>query len=233
MFQSSSSDIFRNLAERIHEIELSQRPSGRSEIALEIPGFDRLSAGSLVELLSSAPGVGTSSLGLLMAKAVAGEQKAIVVVDPSKRFYPPAAASLGLDLPRAVVVRPKTLRDVFAACNLSLRCAAVGAVIAWCEPQTLECRRLQVAAEAGGSVGVLLRKSAALRTPSFAALRLLITPLVSPGALPLIRVEVMRRRGGKAGKCLILEIDHETGDVRESPELAGAKAMSREARTSG
>jgi hypothetical protein len=233
-------EILRQLAQRIEEIESHQRPTGRSAVPLGIPALDGLlsdrglPAGSLVELVSTADGAGAWTLGLILARQAVGELKTLVVVDGSQCFYPPAAARLGVDLQRSIVVRPQTPEDGYAAANLSLGCAAVGAVLVWCDRLSgLEGRRLQLAAEAGSGLGVLFRRAADLRGPSFAALRIEVTPCPSVDSSPRLRLDVVRCRGGKCGQSLVVEIDGETGDVRVLPEVAPATTPARTARTSG
>jgi hypothetical protein len=51
-----------------------------------------------------------------------------------------------------------------------------------------------------------------------------LTPRPSPLARR-IQIEVIRLRGGKAGRSFVLEIDHETGDVRVPAPVAVAKAL--------
>jgi protein ImuA len=234
------SDLLRQLAWRMEEIESSQRPHGRASIPLGITAFDHflpengLPAGSLVELLSAADGAGAWTLGFLLAKNAAGEHKALVIVDTAKCFYPPAAAKLGTDLQRAIVIRPTSQRDAYAAASLSLGCAAVGAVLFRCDHlSALDFRRLQLVAEAGGGMGVLLRGSQALRTPSSAALRLLVSPVPSANLFPQLRVDVVRCRRGIDGRALFLEIDRETGAVRVPSEVASPATATRASRASG
>ena len=95
-------------------------------------------------------------------------------------------------------------------------------------------------------MGVLLRSDETRAAPSFAALRLRVTSM--PGAMlsrpPMssakqkvaegresmphqIRVELLRCRGGKAGRSVVLEIDHETGHVRVPARVAAATAAAR------
>src|SRR5262249_43654689 len=143
---------------------------------------------------------------------------------------------LGIDLQRTIFVRPSIQRDVFAALDLSLRCTAVGAVLAWCDRiPHMQFRRFQLAAEAGLGLGLLLRGPAATRTPSFAALRMLITPVprTASGQCHAVRLDVLRRRGGRAGQSVIVEIDRETSDVRVSAAVAAPPAVAGAARASG
>ena len=227
----SAFSTLEELARRIQEIESSRQPLERSANSLDIAALDdclpggRLPAGSLVELLASAEGAGAWTLALIMARQVCGERKALIICDDQGCFYPPAVSKWGLDLARLIVLRPANFREGDVAVGQSLRCPAVGAVISWhTRLRTLDFRRLSAAAEAGGGVGFLLRPSEARRDPSFAALRLLVTPMATLARR--IQVDVLRCRGGKC-RSLVLEIDDETGHVRVPSRLA-ASAPARE-----
>jgi protein ImuA len=237
---ATRSEVLRDLAQRIQEIEANSHPRRLPPLSLGVAPLDallpgeRLPAGSLVELLSEAEGTGAWTLSLLMAKQVCGDWKVLVLIDDQRCFYPPGAAQLGIDLDRSLVVRPKTRRDTLLATNQALRCAAVGAVVGWYDQlRTLDARRLQMAAEAGGGVGFLLRPPGALRAPSFANLRLRIAPLAATDAARRLRVEVVRCRGGKDGQIMTLEIGHEKSAMRLLPEVASPAARARKARRSG
>ena len=219
----------RRLAQRIRALE-TERPHFQTTIALGLPPLEevlperRLPAGSLVELLAGAPGAGAWTLALLMAKHVCGTQKALVIADVERHFYPPGAAALGIDLARTLVVRPRMRQKALLAISQALRCPAVGAVIVHFEQlPAVDFRRLQLAAETGGGAGFLLRPLTALRTPSFAAVRLVIAPVVSVQEQRVVQVEVVRLRGGKSGQSFLLEIDHETGHVSIPAPVAAAK----------
>jgi protein ImuA len=236
---SPPSAVLQSLAQRIHEIEARANCRRQASFSLGSAALDgllpagRLPAGSAVELLSAAAGAGAWTLALLMAKHACGGGKVLVVVDGQRGFYPPAAAQWGIDLEQAIVVHPRNRREALLATNLSLRCSAVGAVVGYYDQlRTLDARKLQLAAEAGGGVGFLLRPHGALRVPSFAQLRLLIGPIASVAARRL-RVEVVRCRGGKSGQWLLLEVSDETGHVRLLPELASPAAPARAGGASG
>ena len=87
-------------------------------------------------------------------------------------------------------------------------------------------RRLQLAAESGGAIGVLLRPLLERGAPSFASVRLLMDPLPGGAGRRHARLEVLRCRGGQEGKTTGLEIDDATGHVRAFSlvELAAAPA---------
>lgn len=228
--------LLKRLARRIEEIQASERPFARGAVRLDMPALedvfpDRcLPAGALVELLPAARGSGAWTLALLMAQR-ACERKLLVIADAERSFYPPAVARLGIDLGRTLVIRTPVRAHVLAALVQSLRSAAVGAVIGSFERlNATEYRRLQLAAEAAGSVGFLLRPATVRNAPSFAAVRLLITPMTSTSTRQRIQVEVLRLRGARSGSSFLLEIDHETGHVCVPAPLAPAVAAARPAR---
>jgi protein ImuA len=240
------------LAQRIAEIEgqsgprLSSLASHPSETDWDQLLFGGTLAGTLVELLEAEEGTGAWALALFMARHACGDRKVLVVVDGERRFYPPAAAQWNIDLRRTIVVRPRETQSALMALTQSLRCAAVGAALAKLDQlSTTDCRRLQVAAETGGGVGFVVRSAAALNMPSFATVRLLLAPRLSPltphssFAPRSLRVEVVCFRGAHQGRLtrhgapLLLEIDDEKGDVHLSTALAGAESLASSARASG
>lgn len=179
----SRRERIRALVRQIQQIESRRQPAGRVPITTGIAALDvllpasGLRQGALVELVSAADGAGAWTLGVMMAARVCRERKMLVIVDAERRLYPPAAARLGLELDRSIVVRPSSRRDVYQAIVQSLRCPAVGAVFAWQERLSpREFRRLQLAAQTGGAVAILLRPPSAVRLRSCATARLLVSP---------------------------------------------------------
>jgi protein ImuA len=235
----SRAALLEDLARRIRQVESSCRPC-RSSIPLGLPGLDDclpeggLPAGALVEVLAAAAGAGAWTLALLLAERACGAHKALVVADPRGWFYPPAASKLGVDLEQCIVVRPASARDAVAAFRQALACAAVGAALGWFDQlSSSEGRQLQLAAEAGGGMGLLVRPAAALRNPSFAGLRLLVRPAPAPDFPRRVGVEVVRCRGAAGGQSLVLEIDDETGSMRVPPGVAAPAGGARQRRASG
>src|SRR5690606_1528680 len=103
-------------------------------------------------------------------------------------------------------------------------------------------RRLQLAAEQTGSVGLLIRPRAVLSQPSWAAVRLLVEPRKSSASFsPRFRVETVRCHGGVSGSHGEFDIDtltgsirgasgsHETNSVRVAPQLARSTNRYRKA----
>ncbi len=180
-----------------------------------------LRPGMMIEWLSSLSGSGAATLGLLCAREACREGGVLVVVDRSQTFYPPAAATWGVDLERLIVVRPKTVRDELWAAVQALHSPVVAAM--WGKFERLESRafrRLQLAAEAGRTLGVLLRPAAARGQPTWANVRLEVSPwsaVCSPlhekngqrtaNQGRLAQVGLVHCRGGREGGSVTLEID--------------------------
>lgn len=126
--------------------------------------------GAIVELL----GAGTT-LAITLARLALRPGGSLVVIDPAQLFYPPAAASFGIDLNRLIVVQPDKPDWIVTQ---SLACPAVDAVLCW--PDRLGAkmfRRWQLAAERGGSIGLLMRPGDARGAPSWADVQLTVTAI--------------------------------------------------------
>lgn len=229
----------------LQQLDHSGKRSGRERIGSGCPPLDRLlpqrgfARGSLVEWLSDGPGSGASTLALVAAREACREGGVLVVVDRQGTFYPPAAAAWRIDLQSMIVVRPQNDKDEQWTLDQALRCDHVAAVMAW--PQRLDgltFRRLQLAAETSGSLGLLVRPSAARREPSWANVRLLVSPRREKGVGPRLprtgpkgashkwgptpfsrwrlRVQLLRCRGRFGDNTTELEIDHQTGEIHET-----------------
>jgi protein ImuA len=178
-------EIVRSLQEKIRGWERDHRAAAEI-VSSGCPAFDRLLAdggfcrGTLVEWLAAGAGSGAATLALAIAARASRESGALVVVDrPPKSFgrmfYPPATAGFGIDWKWFVVVRPRNDRDEAWALDQVLRSPGVGSVLAW--PRKLTERRfrqLQLAAETGGTLGLLVRPEQARDEPSWAEVRLLV-----------------------------------------------------------
>lgn len=188
--------VLAQLREEIRRIE--RRPArregsircGRPEVDAALPdGFPR---GALTEL-AGGPASGKTAVALSLLAAL--ERDALFAwVDARGDLYPPAAAALGVDLARLLVVRPDAAPErsgpgageegrrapalgALWAAEALLGSGAFAAVVADVPEVRLArgadaaARRLQAAAERGGAVGLWLASpGAGLRLP--AAVRL-------------------------------------------------------------
>jgi hypothetical protein len=182
-------------------------PSGFAELDAHLPGGGWPS-GAIAELMSDAIGIG--ELGLLMPALsnLARAGRYIVWIAPPYLPYAPALAQRGLPLDRILLIRTRTLQESLWATEQALRCPAVGAVLSW--PAYIvdkNVRRLQLAAETGGSLGFLYRPAEAARESSPAALRLRLHPAADglangPNGPNGLIIEIHKVRGGRAGMRL-------------------------------
>ena len=210
----------------------ARRPSESDPVSTGVPALDRLlprgglTPGSVVEYL----GLGVS-LALAAARS-ACQDRALLVVDPLRQLD---AAAWGIELTRTVVVRPASAADELWACDQALRCPGIGAVLARLErlPQR-DFRRLQLAAESGGTFGLLIRPARLRGQPTWADVQWLVKPCPSKNGWRL-QVELLRCRGGCEGGSAILELDDtlnwreakHANPVHSSAELAPPAAARR------
>lgn len=156
--------------------------------------------GALHELLLPDGGCGAleAFLPRLIAPPAVGAARLVAWIDPNHWPYPPALRQAGLDLARCLVVRPRDTREQAWAIDLALRSGACDVVVAWLHHlDDRSLRRLQLAAEEGGALGLLLRPQGFARVASPAAVRLLVAPLPSRApARRRLQVTPLRCRGG-------------------------------------
>lgn len=199
-------------------------------------GFDALDAAlpgggwpfpGLIEILSGQPGSGGLRLLLPVLARLSREPRWLVWVAPPYQPYAPALQSAGIDLRRVMVIDvaaeeaahdgaavpvPAAVGDVLWAYEQALRFPGCGAALLW--PRQLDAlslRRLQLACEAGGSLGILFRPADCAGQSSPAALRLLLTP---QPALEALDITILKCRGSlRARECRL--------SLADSPTLAG------------
>lgn len=176
--------------------------------------------GSIVEWLCQGSGTGGTYLALQTAKQAMHDGKYLLVVDKERRFYPVAASALGIPMERVIVVHPHSHADGIWAMDQGLRCAAVGAVfseVACMDPR--DARRLQLAAEEGGGLGLLIRSTRqAQDLPSWSEVQWRVEPRASwDRTTPhrLLDLELKRCRGGRPGAKLSVLLHGTSGEVLE------------------
>lgn len=160
--------------------------------------------GALVEILSAYRGIGELRLLLPALAGLTREKRWLAFVAPPYIPYAPALARAGVRLDRVMQVHPRTGTDTLWALEQTLRSGSCGAVLAW--PQRADARslrRLQLAAEAGNSLGVLFRQPSAGRERSPAVVRLRLAP-----AATRLSIDVLKRRSGWPTGPIDLEVRH-------------------------
>ena len=160
--------------------------------------------GAITELMPQAQGIGELSLLMPALAQLSRAGRYIAWIAPPCLPYPLALEQHGLVLERLLLVpgRGATQTALWAA-EQALRCPAIGAVLAW--PTSLDdrrVRRLQLAAETGGSCGLLFRPAVAAQQSSPAALRLRLHA-VNTDAGAGLHIEIQKVRGGRTHALVV------------------------------
>ncbi|MCZ6605251.1 MAG: hypothetical protein O7A03_08920, partial [Alphaproteobacteria bacterium] len=165
-------------------------------------------------------------------------------------LYGPGLSALGFDPFDAraglVLVRARGIKQILWAVEEGLREAQVGAVVAeipaQAAPDLTASRRLQLAAEAGGTLGVLLRtermRGALFPSACMSRWRVAPTPPPDEGTLfsesPCWLVELLRCRGASPGAWILEWQKQETHQERpygNEPQHQTRAAVKAAART--
>lgn len=145
--------------------------SGEEE--LDALGVFRLGAG--VELCGEEAS-GRTTLALSVVAAACREKRLAAWVDGPQELYPPAAVSLGVELERLLIIRPKAPAQLVWSAVQLLRSGAFACVVldvthTGVLPSLTDTKKLLDAARAGGSLLVLLTSQ---RTPAQGLVRLML-----------------------------------------------------------
>ena len=154
---------------------------------------------SLVEVLLETPGLGEVQLFLPALvecqHAIDGDVPWLVWIAPPHEPYAPALAQQGVNLSRLLVVRPASATEALWAAEQALSSGVCATVLLWLQgTDDRWLRRLKLAAEAGGALGVLFRPERHRFESSPASLRLVMTQ----GA-PAARLDLLKVQGGRPG----------------------------------
>jgi protein ImuA len=183
--------------------------------------------GSLVEWLGTEPAGGAVTLSLAVGRTVTPPERPMVLIDRRRELFPLALEAMGIDLARLVLIHPRTERDALWVCEESLRCPGVGLV--WMQADRLSgtsFRRLQLAAEAGGTVGFLVRPEIAVQQPSWAEARLQVRPIASRGASLRYRIEMADSQGWPRRSGSEVLIDNVQGTIHDDSSFRPADPLS-------
>jgi hypothetical protein len=192
--------------------------TGRRALDARLPGGG-WPAASLVEVLldavglqPGAAGLGPGAAGLGPGAAGLGEVQLFlpaliecqkrdgdipwtVWIAPPHEPFAPALAQQGVELSRLIVVRPASATEALWAAEQALGSGVCSAVFLWLKgTDDRWLRRLKLAAEAGGALGVLFRPERHRFESSPASLRLLLTRGDREPRLEIIKVQ-----GGRPG----------------------------------
>lgn len=190
-----------------------------------------LATGAIHEVLAEPDAESAGTFTALIASAILKAKPGgwIVWSDPHRTLYPPALANTGIALERLMILRPRSPQDELWAVAECMRCTGVAATVAHVGKLTpVQARRLQLAAEQGGGIGVLVRPDDARATNYAAATRWRVSACVSACASKMAasaasqrwNVELVYGHGGRVGQRFVLEVDRETGRANASAASA-------------
>ncbi len=176
-------------------------PTGFAALDEVLPGGG-WPRGALTELLIRRQGIGELRLLTPTLARLPESDGWLAWVAPPYVPYAAALAAVGIDLKRLLVVAPPSVDDAWWTAEQALRSGACGALLAWLRAaDERRMRRLQLAAEAGHTWGVLFRHARAAEERSPAALRLLLEP-----AAEGLAVRILKRRGGPVSRPVIVTL---------------------------
>jgi hypothetical protein len=175
--------------------------TGCSSLDARLPGGGWPTA-SLIEVLLDDTGLGEVQLFLPALVACQRSKQGsgvdapwLVFIAPPHEPYAPALAQQGIELERLLVVRPAMATEALWAAEQALSSGVCAAVLLWLKgTDDRWLRRLKLAAEAGGSLGVLFRPERHRFESSPANLRLMMSHGEQEARLDLLKVQ-----GGRPG----------------------------------
>ena len=154
--------------------------------------------------------VATGFSAAILAR-IAERQGQVIWITRGDDLYAPGIAAYGLKPERLIVVRARRDADILWAMEESLRCRTLGAVLGEIgDIDMVASRRLQLAAEASGVTGLLLRSANRRLGATASVTRWGLSAAPSrpidgePGlGLPCWRTKLLRCRGGRPGEWLL------------------------------
>jgi hypothetical protein len=166
--------------------------------------------GALTEILMERAGAGELTLVVPALARLTREGRWLAFIAPPYLPYAPALARAGIELAKVLWVQPKEAGEALWAAEQALRSGACGAVLLWANNlEDKHLRRLQLAAEHGGSLGFLFRTLDHAKESSPAALRLGLK--AAGNRARRIEVSILKRRGGWPVGPIVVEVDDAVG----------------------
>lgn len=210
-FQAPSLPSLADLQGVWHADELAGSPTravatGHAQLDAELPGGG-WPLGAMTELLQ--PAADAPVWSLLLPALVAhwqAQRETVVLVGPPHEPFVPALSAAGLPAQALLWIRAEAAVASLWAAEQALRCADVGAVLAWLPgARAADLRRLQgAAARRAGSLLFVLRPERMAGAASPARVRMAVRSVSARTAkaeqrgqevAPLLEVHILKRRG--------------------------------------
>ncbi len=196
-------------------------------------GFDKLnnalpsrgwSIGCLTELLIEQQGIGEFSLLLPALQQITAEGQWAALVNPPYIPYAPALANAQINLERLLIIDSGTDAHTLWATEQVLRAGIFAAVVAWVERSSAQKqRRLQIAAETGGTWATVFRPASARTEHSPAALRIVISNADNIGSDHL-SLDIFKSRGSNQQTVSIDPIEFDQPQGVEWPGFVSSES---------
>ena len=153
---------------------------------------------------------------LKQSKLTESKSQSLIWIDAAAALYPPAVMAHLASLRQFDLLRPAP-QDVSWATAECLRCRHVTAVVSLMmhRPTRVEVRRLQLAAEQGGGVGILMRPNLPSAGPEIyaAATRWLVAPAPGERTIQRWKITQIHGHGRRTQASFVLEKHRATGET--------------------
>ncbi|MEW9900879.1 translesion DNA synthesis-associated protein ImuA [Chitinivorax sp. PXF-14] len=161
--------------------------------------------GAVSEVLYPQPGSGEWTLLLPLMARLTQVRQAVFLIAPPGIPYAPSLAAAGVGLEWLTWLAPRDENETLWAFEQVTR-EPCGAVLSWLprSPPDKRCRRLQLAAEQGRCVAIMLRPDRGIHDGTPFGLRLAVRPLVDA-----IAVDVLKRRGPPLSSPILIRRKHD------------------------
>ncbi len=217
---ASKAAVLAELRGRIRRMEGIGGADGSRFLPLGVPAVDQalpdggLPLGCLHEVVGENDpfnSVATGFSAAILARIAEAARGEVIWITRGDDLYAPGIAAYGLKPERLIVVRARRDADILWAMEESLRCRTLGAVLGEIgDIDMVASRRLQLAAEASGVTGLLLRSAGRRLGATASVTRWGLSAAPSrpidgePGlGLPRWRTRLLRCRGGRPGEWLL------------------------------
>ena len=190
------------------------------------------------EFITLAPEQSAASDGFIagLLSILMEDGAACVWISTSRKLFPISLRSFNVDPERLIFMDVSREKDVLWIMEEALKCTGLAAVVAELNGLSLiESRRLQLAVEASGVTGFILRKDASKAASTVATARWRISPLPTdtedgmPGlGFPRWQVDLLKVRNGNPGSFVLEWAGECFEEIQQSKQIAGETVWSEQ-----